>query len=201
MAEADREKWNAIYERRGPAVAKPAAFLEEAREVLPPGGAALDLAGGRGRNALWLAGRGFDVTLADISAVALEHAQASASAAGLSLSTVEIDLDTISDDADGRDHDPLGRSWDVVLLFHFLDRALLATISRLLVPGGVLLFCQPTVRNLEAHERPSRRFLLEEGELETLLDPSLEIVSLVEDWSSEGRHEARLVARRRAPLS
>lgn len=198
MAKADREKWNAIYDRRGPAVAEPAAFLEEASVHLPRAGTALDLAGGRGRNALWLARRGFAVTLADISSVALEHAAASASAAGLALSTVEIDLDdAFDDDLD----DALDRTWDVVIVFHFLNRRLLARVSDLLAPGGVLLFCQPTIRNLEAHERPSRRFLLDEGELASLLDPALEIIALDEDWSSEGRHEARLVARRRPSMS
>ena len=51
-----------------------------------------------------------------------------------------------------------------------------------------------TLRNLERNARPSRRFLLEEGELPGLLAP-LEILACEEDWF-DGRALARAVARR-----
>ena len=50
--------------------AGPNQFVEAECADLPPG-RALDLAAGEGRNAIWLAGRGWDATAADFSAVAL----------------------------------------------------------------------------------------------------------------------------------
>jgi 2-polyprenyl-3-methyl-5-hydroxy-6-metoxy-1,4-benzoquinol methylase len=55
-------------------------------------GRALDLATGDGRNAIWLAARGWTVTAADFSAVALERARRSASAAGVEVDWVLADL-------------------------------------------------------------------------------------------------------------
>jgi SAM-dependent methyltransferase len=48
-------------------------FVEEHCAALTPG-RALDVAGGEGRNALWLADRGWEATVADFSAVALQRA-------------------------------------------------------------------------------------------------------------------------------
>jgi len=149
----------------------------------------LDVAGGNGRHGVWLAVGGWRVTLVDISDVALELARARALEEGAELATVRRDLET-----DGL---PEG-GWDVVLIHHFLDRSVLAAAPLRLRRGGVLAFCQPTVRNLERHDRPGRRWLLEEGEmLRWLADRSddLEVIEFEEGWLEEGRHEARLVAK------
>ena len=53
----------------------PNQFVETECTDLPPG-RALDLAAGEGRNAIWLAGRGWDATAADFSAVALGKGRA-----------------------------------------------------------------------------------------------------------------------------
>ncbi|MGE0712063.1 MAG: class I SAM-dependent methyltransferase [Planctomycetota bacterium] len=192
----DRERWDARYRELdaelGAASRPPARFLELAAGLLPGAGRALDLAGGDGRNALWLAARGLEVTLADVSPVALARAERLAAAGGQRLRTVACDLE--------REPPPAG-PWDVVLCFHYLQRDLFPDIAWALAPGGVLLFCQPTRRNLERHPRPSARFLLEEGELPALIPPVLEVLRLEEGWLEEGRHEARVVARRRDPGS
>jgi hypothetical protein len=61
----------------------------------------------------------------------------------------------------------------------------------------LLVWVQPTVRNLERHPHPGARFLLAEGEMAGLARGSgLETVRLDEGWSVEERHEALLVARR-----
>ncbi|VXC05372.1 class I SAM-dependent methyltransferase [Nocardioides sp. AX2bis] len=54
---------------------EPNAFVAQECSDLPPG-RALDVACGEGRNALWLAGRGWRVTAADFSAAALEKGRA-----------------------------------------------------------------------------------------------------------------------------
>src|SRR5262245_55862732 len=65
--EGDRERWNAKWRERAGELELPASFLSEHAYLLPTTGKALDLAGGAGRNAIWLARRGFEVTLVDIS--------------------------------------------------------------------------------------------------------------------------------------
>lgn len=76
MSRRDREKWNARY--AGSAVEEslePDPFLPNILERLPTSGRALDLAGGSGRHALFLAKLGLDVTLVDISTRGLSQAE------------------------------------------------------------------------------------------------------------------------------
>jgi len=64
--------------------AEPNRFLVAEVETLPPG-RALDLACGEGRNAVWLAERGWDVTGVDFSNVGLDKARRLADARGVSV--------------------------------------------------------------------------------------------------------------------
>lgn len=184
----DRERWDQKYEARGATPREHAAFLESAAELLPSEGRALDVAGGDGRNALWLAARGLRVTVADVSPVGLSNARRLARERDLELETVALDLT--------RDPLPPG-PFVLVLCFHYLQRDLFPAFVEALAPGGLLLFSQPTRINLERHEKPSERFLLEPGELPSLIPPALDVVRLEEDWLEDGRHEARVIARRR----
>ncbi len=181
----DRQRWNARYAERGAATWEPDAFLAAVEALLPRAGRALDLAGGTGRHALWLARRGLDVTLCDVSDEALRIAAARLEAKGVSAGLAAVDLAT---------HPPPEGPWDVIVDFHYLQRDLFLALPQLLAPDGVFVFVQPTRRNLERHARPSERYLLEEGEIRSLVS-ELEILHLDEGWSDVGRHEARLVAR------
>jgi methylase of polypeptide subunit release factors len=93
MSEADREDWDARYQERGDAPDEPSAFLVSLGALVPTRGRALDVAGGSGRHAIWLARRGLETTLADISPVALAFAREAATAAGVSINTCALDLD------------------------------------------------------------------------------------------------------------
>ena len=75
----DAKDWDARYEA-SPRVwsATPNQFVESELVDLAPG-SALDLASGEGRNALWLASLGWQVTAIDYSAVAIERAAQSGS--------------------------------------------------------------------------------------------------------------------------
>ena len=182
-------RWDHIWSERDLAV-DPARFVVENAGLLPDHGSALDVAGGTGRHAVWLAAHGFAVTLVDASGVALSRANTLAADRRVSIATVQRDLE-----ADGL---PPGR-WGLVLMHHFLDRGVFASTADVLEPGGILIFCQPTVRNLERHDRPGRRFLLEEGELADLVAAMpLDVLLAEEGWGFEGRHEARLVAKKRS---
>jgi tellurite methyltransferase len=187
----ERGRWEARHRAAGDRPRPPSTFLRSLDALLPSGEAgrpaprALDVAGGPGDDALWLAARGLDVTLADFSRPALASAAAKARAAGVPLRCLETDLE--------RAPFPPG-PWDVIVCSNFLWRPLFAVFPGALAPGGLLVFRQPTRRNLERHARPSVHHLLEEGELPRLVAP-LEILRCEEGWF-EDRHEARLVARR-----
>lgn len=188
MGDADRARWDARYREEGPCAREPSPLITALDDVLPRRGRALDVAGGAGRHALWLVRRGLEVTLVDVSPVGVDLARQAADAAGLALDARALDLE----------HDPLpGGPWDLILDFHYLQRGLFTAFARALAPGGLLVFVQPTRTNLERHPRPGPAHLLEPGELARLA-PSLplEVVRLDEGWLDEGRHEARLVARR-----
>ena len=93
MSAAERDKWDARY-RDGAYSDRthPTALL---REWLPrlSRGRALDVACGAGRNALYLAANGFDVTALDISSVALERGRAAAQERSLDIEWLCADLD------------------------------------------------------------------------------------------------------------
>ena len=182
-----RGRWNRRYQG-GDVTQEPDPFVVAQATRLPRTGCALDVAGGAGRHAIWLARRGLDVTLIDVSDEACALATKRADTAGVAVAVVRTDLDV--------DPLPPGR-WDVVLVVRYLDREVIAAAPDLLAPGGLFVFTQPTLRNLERHDRPERPWLLEPGELAGLVRGlrDVEVVELTEGWTPEGRHEARVVLR------
>jgi len=195
MSQSDRLKWDARW-LDGPQLTEPSAFVAEALARLPRSGRALDVAAGTGRHAIAFALHGLDTTAVDVSPIGLAHARCQAHEKGVTLVTRQLDLELV--DA-GRAPFPPG-PWDVILGFHYLWRDLPRLAASELRPGGLLLYSQPTLRNLERHPKPSERFLLREGELAELVAavPELEVVLLKEGWL-EDRHEARVIARRATP--
>jgi SAM-dependent methyltransferase len=197
MSAADRARWDARYRAAGGVPGGPSPFLLGLDAVLPrgdgmgPAPRALDVAGGSGRNAVWLAQRGLEVTCADISSVGLARAGQAADAAGVSLRRLAIDLET----------EPFpGGPFALVVSIDFLHRPLFAAFADALSPGGLLVFAQATRANLARHPHPSARFLLDDGELPGLVRGvgwELEVLRCEEGWFDD-RHEARLVARRPA---
>src|SRR5687767_3623974 len=59
MSNTERTKWNARYAEQG-ASREPSRLVTELADRLPRSGRALDIAGGGGRHAVWLAARGLD---------------------------------------------------------------------------------------------------------------------------------------------
>jgi len=188
MSADDRVKWDARYRSAGALAREPSTFLRSLDALLPRPSAAtraLDVAGGDGRNAVWLARRGYGVTVADVSPVGLDLARASAAAAGVSLRLVEIDLEC----------EPLPSGpFALIVSFNFLWRPLFRAFPSALAPGGMLVYLQPTRTNLTRHPTPSVHHLLDDGELRGLV-VGLEVVRYEEGWFDD-RHEARLVARK-----
>lgn len=190
----DRERWNARWREQAGELAPPAAFVVEHTALLPSAGRALDVAGGAGRHTVWLARAGLDVTMIDVSDVALERAERRAVAAKVAgrVKFLRIDLTEPGPAGDL----PTG-PFAVIVMFHYLDRARRDAIAALLDDGGLVIACQPTVRNLERHQHPSKDYLVGEGELRAWAEAlGLEVVVSREGWNAEGRHEAELIARR-----
>ena len=139
-----REDWDRRYaEVESLWSAKPNRVLVAEVESLPPG-RALDLACGEGRNAIWLAERGWKVTAVDFSRVAIERARASAERAGVEADFVCADL---------LDYEPEPATHDlVVVLFLQLPagerRLVLGRAAKALVPGGTLVLLGHDLTNL-----------------------------------------------------
>ena len=186
MAITDRDKWDHKYLEAALSKQEPSPLIVAHSQYLPAPGKAIDLAGGNGNHALWLAQLGFEVTLADISQVALDQAASHARDESLSLQTCCLDLEEAPF--------PAG-PWDLILSHLYLYRPLFVDIKKSLAPGGILICAQPTKTNLARHARPPARYLLEDGELPDLVK-GLEILSYQQGWSVSGRHDAIVVARR-----
>ena len=183
-----RSSWDSRYRERS-VPTEPAAFVSvDLAPLLGPPGRALDLAGGAGRHAVWLAERGWVTTMVDTSEVAIALAAERADQAGVDLGLVHGDLiaGTLPDGP-----------WDLILIVHYLQRDLFLPAIERLSTSGLIAFSVATVRNLERRERPPLPYLLQEGEAPTLVE-GLEILHYEEDWSTEDRHEARVVARKRS---
>jgi len=131
----EREQWDERY-RADELVwkAEPNRFLVEEVAGLAPA-RALDLACGEGRNALWLAERGWRVTAVDFSAVGLEKARRLASERGLELLLVEADV---------VEWEPPVASFDLVIVMYLhlpagARRRVLHRAASALAPGATLL--------------------------------------------------------------
>jgi SAM-dependent methyltransferase len=134
-----------------------------------------------------LAARGWEVTVVDVSDVALQLATDRARELDLVLTTMlgDLSIDSVP-----------GGPWDLVMVFHYLDRELLPRIESVLKPEGLLVGALATATNLERHDRPPLPYLLEDGELPSLLG-ELEMLEYEESWLND-RHDARFVARHNA---
>jgi SAM-dependent methyltransferase len=140
----EREQWDERY-RADELIWKvePNRFLVEEVAGLVPG-RALDLACGEGRNALWLAERGWQVTAVDFSAVGLEKARRLASERDLQLLLVEADV---------LEWAPPAASFDLVIVMYLhlpataRGRALQVAASGL-APGATLLIVGHDSTNL-----------------------------------------------------
>ena len=114
---------------------EPNRFLPPVVADLSPG-TALDLACGEGRNAVWLATEGWEVTGVDFSAVGLAKAATLADASGVGDRTRWVCADATAWDPDG--------TFDLVVVFYLhlpesQRRAALSAAATALAPGGTVL--------------------------------------------------------------
>jgi SAM-dependent methyltransferase len=123
--------------------AEPNRFVvDELRDLAP--GRALDVAAGEGRNAVWLAAQGWQVTAVDFSAVGLDKGRRLAEARGVTVDWVRADV---------RDYQPEAAAFQLVLVAYLQLReaeldGVLRRAATALAPGGVLLVVGHDLANL-----------------------------------------------------
>jgi len=129
--EAKRERWNDAYRRGTIFIKEPNRLLVSTVAGVKPG-AALDVAMGQGRNALYLASQGWQVTGVDIADEGIRQAKAAAAERGLALNAVLTNID---------EYDFGTARWDLVTMIYagssmkWIDR-----IKPSLKPGGLFVF-------------------------------------------------------------
>lgn len=184
--------WNQIWRERAHSERNPDPWLVRSLHLLPPAGRVLDLACGRGRNALYLATRGYRVTAVDASAEALAQVDAEARRRGLHIDTLQQNME----DCPILDLPP----FDVVMQFFYLQRSLLPELRRLVRPGGFMIVRTFSRAGAFPGGPGNPAFALDPGELPKLLD-GWQILMHEEgiDQAHRGGSLAGVVARRPLP--
>jgi len=187
-----REKWNERYTGAGFYLGpEPSRFLSgniSLISTLLPGKKALDIACGEGRNSIFLARNGFDVTGLDISEEGLAKADRWAKTEGLSVTFRCIDLETFE----------FNEFYDLIINFNFLLRGLIPMMLDALNPGGVIVF--DTILDTPTLEGShNRSFLLQPGELRTIFASFPGEIILYEELPFGPSPTARLIFHKNIP--
>ena len=158
MAADEKERWDSKHTAEHEP-GEPAAFLRQIFQTGPweiQPGRALDIATGKGRNALFLAEQGFTVDAIDISEVGLQQAQRQAEKQGLTLNLVQADLASFEfpDSA-----------YDLILNINFLLRSLVPKIKNALRPGGYIIFDTYLIDQQDLGHPRNPAYLLNHNEL------------------------------------
>jgi SAM-dependent methyltransferase len=195
-----REDWDRRYSETDLLwSATPNRFLVQEATDLPPG-RALDLACGEGRNALWLAERGWHVTAVDYSTVAITKARDRAALAGSEVDFVCADL---------LDYSPPEGAFDLVLVLYLQlpaeeRRLVLSRAEAAVAPGGTfLLIGHDLVNSTEGVGGPSDPGLLYTPEQIVDEVPSLDVERaerMLRDVSDADRPAIDALVRARRPL-
>lgn len=157
-----RDEWDRRYSEetqrwREPDPSLVSLYEDFLKPAFPKGGRALDVAGGMGRHGLWLAERGWQVTVWDYSTVALRKMAEIAQEKRVSVSAANVDI--LSADF-GRE------GFDLIMVFYFLERAVMPKLVSALRPGGFLLYKTFTIEQLGFEKGPrDEDYLLQPNEL------------------------------------
>jgi SAM-dependent methyltransferase len=128
---SDQKRWDERFKRKEFALGKePNPFLKKYIHLIPIG-KALDIASGEGRNAVFLAQRGFEVDAMDISGKGLKKAQKLAREQGVKIKTFLVDLDQYQIEKE---------RYDLIANFYYLKRRLIPRIKKGIKKGGRVIF-------------------------------------------------------------
>lgn len=171
-----------------PLIARFVAEFMPACAITPGNG--LDIGCGAGRDMVYLALQGWQMTGIDYIPGALQRAQQLASSQQLSITTLQRDLET--------GQDPFGEfadgQFDLICVARYLHRPLFAWMKRILKPGGVLIY-QTFMQGAEQFGSPRNpNFLLKPGELATTFAGADRLLDTVE-YLDDGRPVSAFIAR------
>jgi SAM-dependent methyltransferase len=183
-------RYNQVFSSGTGFSTKPNALLVEATKDLRAG-KALDLGMGQGRNAIYLAEQGWDVTGVDVAEVGLDQARARARELGLKLTLVL---------QDANEFDYGREQWDLVAVIYFDPRPYAKKIYSALKPGGVVVV-EGFHRDATKKIRIGAGVVFDSGELRELFKGfevlRYEEVEDVADWGLEKVRLVRLVGRKK----
>lgn len=161
--ENERDCWNRKYSEARVASSLlpdpflPWAFSKYILPLFPHGGSALDLAGGAGRHAIWLAQQGWEVMLIDISETGVEQSRVNARSLAAHINFVVDDLTQFKASQ---------TQFDVVTAFFYLERKIFSEIVEAVRPGGLLVYKTYTEKQANLGSGPKDpRHLLKQDEL------------------------------------
>ena len=160
--EREREKWNQRYLEGTHGTLPPdplltAAFDRYIEPLFPNAGHALDIAGGTGRHAIFLAAKGWKVRLTDIAEAGLTNARKNA---GDYASQIDFRVEDLTRFDGSRE------SYDLITVFFFLRREMFGELIKALKPGGLLLYKGYTRANAKFGGGPTNpEYLFDENEL------------------------------------
>lgn len=126
-----RDKWDRKHAGAFCEAPQPTGVLVEHAHLLPKSGVALDLACGRGGNALFLARRGLAVHAWDLSGTAIDALHERARAGNLKIQTCIRDVS---------ERPPSPGAFDVICVSFYLERTITDRIIEALKPEGLLLY-------------------------------------------------------------
>lgn len=136
-----KTQWDEKYSRPTFIYGKsPVQFLAENYQFIPYEGTVLDMGMGEGRNAVFLAQKGYKVTGVDISSVAVKKSYLLAQEFGVKIKGVVASL---------KDYKIPPNSFDAIVCFYYVDRSLVEKIKSWLKPGGILIYEAHTMREKE----------------------------------------------------
>lgn len=135
---------------------QPARFLVDHVDLLPVG-KVLDIAMGSGRNAVYLASRGFEVEGIDISEAAVQNACRLAKERNTTIETQVADLE--------QNYRIPPNYYDVIICFNYLQRSLIPQIRAGLRAGGVVVYETFIIDQIKFGKPRNPDFLLEYNEL------------------------------------
>ena len=135
---------------------EPAKFLQDSIMLLPKG-RALDVAMGKGSNAVFLAKMGYDVDGVDISPEAVADALEEARRA-------EVTIEAEVADLEGEYCIKKG-AYDVIICFRYLQRSLIPQIKNGLKKGGMVVYETFTIDQAQFGRPKNPDYLLRHNEL------------------------------------
>lgn len=155
-------------------------------------GAGLDIGCGAGRDMVYLALHGWQMTGMDYIPGALQRAQRLAASQQVSITTLQRDLETGQDPfADI----PTGQ-FGLICVARYLHRPLFPWIKRILKPGGILIY-QTFMQGAEQFGSPRNpNFLLKAGELAAVFSDAEILLDTVE-YLDDGRPVSAFICRKR----